>query len=75
MRGDEVSMHLVIADLLLDQGAEAQAEWEIRAALPIIDEEKMVPEGMAAYALLRESLRRREIDRGALRDLNNHLPK
>jgi tetratricopeptide (TPR) repeat protein len=73
MRGDVVSMHLVIADLLLDQGAEAQAEWEIRAALPIIDEEKMAPEGMAAYALLRESVRRRKIDRNALRDVHGYF--
>jgi tetratricopeptide (TPR) repeat protein len=73
MRGDVAAMHLVIADLLLEQGAEAQAEWEIRAALPIIDEEKMVPEGMAAYALLRESLRRRKIDRNALRDVHGYF--
>jgi tetratricopeptide (TPR) repeat protein len=73
MRGDAAAMHLVIADLLLEQGAEAQAEWEIRAALPIIDEEKMVPEGMAAYALLRESLRRRKIDRNALRDVHGYF--
>jgi tetratricopeptide (TPR) repeat protein len=69
MRGEVAALHLVVADLLLNQGAEAQAEWEIRAALPIIDEEKMVPEGMAAYALLRESVRRRKIDQNALRDV------
>jgi tetratricopeptide (TPR) repeat protein len=73
MRGDEAAVLLVIADLLLEQGAEAQAEWEIRAALPIIDEEKMVPEGMAAYALLRESVRRRKIDRNALRDVHGYF--
>jgi hypothetical protein len=67
------SMHLVIAELLLEQGDEAQAEHEVRAALPIIDEEKMVPEGMAAYALLRESLRRRKIDRNALRDVHAYF--
>jgi tetratricopeptide (TPR) repeat protein len=73
MRGEVAATHLVVADLLIDQGAEAQAEWEIRAALPIIDEEKMVPEGMAAYALLRESLRRRKIDRNALRDVHGYF--
>jgi tetratricopeptide (TPR) repeat protein len=73
LRGDVVAMHLIVADLLLDQGQEAQAEWEIRAALPIIDEEKMVPEGMAAYALLRESVRRRKIDRSALRDVHGYF--
>jgi tetratricopeptide (TPR) repeat protein len=73
MRGEVAALHLVVADVLLDQGAEAQAEWEIRAALPIIDEEKMVPEGMAAYALLRESVRRRKIDRNALRDVHGYF--
>ena len=73
MRGDLAALHLVIADLLLEAGQEAQAEWEIRAALPIIDEEKMVPEGIAALSLLRESLRRRQIDKQALRDLHGYF--
>jgi hypothetical protein len=73
MRGDLAALHLVIADLLLEAGQEAQAEWEIRAALPIIDEEKMVPEGIAALSLLRESLRRRQIDKQALRELHGYF--
>jgi tetratricopeptide (TPR) repeat protein len=73
MRGEVAATHLVVADLLLDQGTEAQAEWEIRAALPIIEEEKMVPEGMAAYALLRESVRRRKIDQNALRAVHGYF--
>jgi len=73
LRGDLAALHLVIADLLLEAGQEAQAEWEIRAALPIIDEEKMVPEGIAALSLLRESLRRRQIDKQALRDLHGYF--
>ncbi|MEP6800893.1 MAG: hypothetical protein ABJC07_03070 [Acidobacteriota bacterium] len=70
---DGAALHLVIADLLLETGQERQAEWEIRAALPIIDELKMVPEGFAAMSLLRESLRRRSIDRGALRKLHGYF--
>jgi len=73
MRGDVAAIHLVLADLLLETGNEPQAEWEIRAALPIIDEEKMVPEGIAALSLLRESVRRRQIDRKALRDLHGYF--
>jgi hypothetical protein len=73
MRGDVAAIHLVVADFLLEAGQDAQAEWEIRAALPIIDEEKMVPEGIAALALLRESLRRRKIDKQALRDLHGYF--
>ncbi|MGH9365813.1 MAG: tetratricopeptide repeat protein [Thermoanaerobaculia bacterium] len=73
LRGDEAALHLVVADLLLQADQEGQAEWEIRAALPIIDEEKMVPEGVAALSLLRESLRRRQIDRQALRNLHGYF--
>jgi len=73
LRGDAAAIHLVIADALLQAGQEAQAEWEVRAALPIIDEEKMVPEGFAALTLLRESLRRRKLDRQALRNLHGYF--
>ncbi len=73
MRADVAALHLVIADLLLELGQERQAEWEIRQALPVIDELKMVPEGVAALSLLRESLRRRSIDRQALRDLHGYF--
>lgn len=73
LRGDVAALHLIIADLLLEIGSERQAEWEIRAALPIIDEERMVPEGMAALTLLRESLKRRQINRQALRELHGYF--
>ena len=73
IRGDQAALHLVLADVLLDADQERQAEWEIRAALPIIDEEKMVPEGYAALSLLQESVRRRKIDRKALRDLHGYF--
>jgi tetratricopeptide (TPR) repeat protein len=73
LKADVAALHLLIADLLLEGGQERQAEWEIRAALPIIDELKMVPEGFAAMSLLRESLRRRSIDRQALRNLHGYF--
>ena len=73
MRADVAAVQLVIADLLLDAGQDRQAEWEIRQALPIIDEYKLVPEGFAALSLLRESLRRQNIDRQALRNLHGYF--
>jgi hypothetical protein len=73
MNADVASVQLVIADLLLDAGQDRQAEWEIRQALPIIDEYKLVPEGFAALSLLRESLRRQKIDRQALRNLHGYF--
>ncbi len=72
-RADVASLHLVIADLLLKLGQERQAEWEIRSALPVIIEEKMVPEGIAALSLLEQSLKGRRIDRQALRDLHGYF--
>jgi tetratricopeptide (TPR) repeat protein len=73
MRADVAAVQLLIADLLLDAGHDKQAEWEIRQALPIIDEYKLVPEGFAALTLLRESLRRQKIDRQALRSLHGYF--
>lgn len=69
LRADVAAIQLVVADLLLDLGQEAQARWEVQVALPVIDEYKLVPEGIAALGLLRESLKHR-INRQALRDLH-----
>lgn len=59
-------IRLVIAETLLGEGRAAEAEWEIAAALPTIEDQEMLPEGRAAVALLRESLRVRKTDVGAL---------
>jgi tetratricopeptide (TPR) repeat protein len=66
-------LRLVLADALLKVGYSREAEWEILAALPTIEEQKMVPEGFAAVALLKESVRRRKTDPNALRELREHL--
>jgi tetratricopeptide (TPR) repeat protein len=73
MRSDVAAAHLVLADLLLDLGQDTSAMGEVLAALPIIDEEKMIPEGFAALSLLRESLRHQKINRQALRDLHGYF--
>jgi tetratricopeptide (TPR) repeat protein len=73
LHADVAAVHLIVADLLLEVDQPAQAEWEIRAALPIIDEYKLVPEGIAALSLLRDSIRRRQIDRNALRGLHGYF--
>ncbi len=74
MRADVAAVHLVLADLLLDVGQDAQARWEIQVALPVIDELKLVPEGVAALSLLRQSLKNQRIDRKALRELHGYFP-
>lgn len=65
--------HLVIAETLLRIKRDREAEWEILAALPTIDELKMVPECFAAVALLKESVRRRKTDLSALQQLRTQL--
>jgi hypothetical protein len=66
-------MSLVIAEFLIVLGREREAEWEIRTALPAIDEIRMVPEAIAAVALLRESASRKKTDLSALRELRSRL--
>lgn len=73
MRGQVTYLHLVIAETLISLGRDREAEWEILTALPAIDEMKMAPEGLAAVALLRDSVRRRKTDPTALGDLRSHL--
>jgi tetratricopeptide (TPR) repeat protein len=75
MRGDVAALQLVVADLLLDLGESEAARGEILAALPAIDEIQMVPEGVAALTLLRESVRGRGIDRQALRELHGYFDR
>ncbi len=64
---------VALAELLIQANKPREAEWEILAALPTIDEQRMVPEGFAAVALLRESVRQRKTDPGALLELRQYL--
>ena len=50
MRADIAALNLVVADLLLEEGRDAGCSREIAAALPVISELKMAPEGMAALS-------------------------
>ena len=73
MRADVAALHLIIADLLLDAGQDREARSEIQAALPAIDELKLVPEGIAALSLLRQSLQGQRINHQALRDVHGYF--
>jgi tetratricopeptide (TPR) repeat protein len=66
-------VRILIAETLLSVGRGREAEWEIRTALPIVESERLVPEGFAACLLLKESLERRDPDRGALTTLRERL--
>ena len=73
MRADIAALNLVVADLLIEEGKSVEALREISEALPIIAELKMAPEGMAALTLVRESVRRQEVNRQALRELHGYF--
>jgi len=66
-------LRVVLAESLLGVGRTREAEWEILAALPVIEEQKMVAEGFAAVAILRESLSKRALDGPALAQLRQKL--
>jgi tetratricopeptide (TPR) repeat protein len=70
MHADVAANALIVADLSLQLGKEDVAIREIVAALPVIEEYSMVPEGMAALTLLRESIRQQKVNHQALRDLH-----
>jgi predicted Zn-dependent protease len=69
----EAYVRVVLAETLVALGRAREAEWQIAAALPTIDEQRMVPEGFAALALLREAVNRRNGDLSALSDLRKEL--
>lgn len=66
-------LRVVLAQTLLEADRSREAEWEILAALPTIEEQQMAPEGFAAVALLRESVRQRKTDSKALLQLREYL--
>lgn len=66
-------LRIVTAQTLLEAGMHREAEWQILAALPTIEEQQMVAEGVAAVALLRESVRLRKTDPMALSQVREYL--
>jgi len=73
MRADIAAIHLIVADVELDQKRDAEAVQSVMAALPIIDELRMAPEAIAAIALLRESVKLNRINRSALRQVHGYF--
>jgi len=69
----EAYLRIVLAETLIALSRHREAEWHIAAALPTVEEQKMVPEAVAAVTLLRESVARRQADPAALRTLREHL--
>jgi tetratricopeptide (TPR) repeat protein len=70
MQADLAATRLMIADLYLELGQDSAALREVLFALPIVEEYRLVPEGIAALALLRESIQQQKVNHQALRDLH-----
>ncbi len=66
-------LRVVTAEVMLEAGMHREAEWQVLAAMPTIDQQGMIPEGFTAITLLRESIRQRKTDPQALAQLRNHL--
>ena len=66
-------VRILLAEALLEGGKAREAEWQILAAVPTIDAEKMVPEGFVAMELLRGSAQQRNADPRALLELREYL--
>lgn len=73
MPSDVAALSLVLADIHLEMGNEAEARRQVLQALPIIQSENMVPEGMAALSLLQESIRQKNVNRQALREVHGYF--
>ena len=69
----EAYIRVILAEMLLEQGSVAEAQEQIVAALPTISAERMVREGIAAIALLKESLARHELSPTVVRAVQNCL--
>ena len=66
-------LRVVLAEALLAAGRAREAEWEIRAALPTIESERMVPEGFVAVSALNQALSQRTTNPKALLELREYL--
>jgi tetratricopeptide (TPR) repeat protein len=66
-------IRMLLAETLLLADRPREAEVEILAALPTIEEQEMASEGVVAISLLRESIRQSCLDREVLRQIREHL--
>lgn len=63
MKAMVARVRVQIAEALLASGRVVEAERELAAVLPDLTRRRIIPEGLAALALLREAVRQRSMDR------------
>jgi hypothetical protein len=71
--GWEAYIRLALAANLLKAGEGRQAEWEVLAALPAIDAQRLEPHARVAVALLASSVQARKTDEAALAQVRSCL--
>ncbi|MDQ5857682.1 MAG: tetratricopeptide repeat protein, partial [Acidobacteriota bacterium] len=68
MKWPEAYHRILIAETYLAMGRPREAEIEVRAALPILEEQGMLAETVIAVNLLREAVRQRKLDPADIRE-------
>jgi hypothetical protein len=69
MKWPEAYHRVLLAETYLAMGRPREAEIEIRAALPILEEQGMLADAVIAVNLLREAVRQRKLLPADIRDL------
>lgn len=73
MKTYEAYVEILIAETYLAMGCHREAEREILKALPSIEEQGMIADAVAAVSILREAVRRRNLDPQVLREVTERL--
>jgi len=73
MKSLEASNRMLIAETYLAMGRPREAESEIRAALPVLEEQSMVADAVAAVNILREAIRQQKAGPKAISDIRERL--
>jgi hypothetical protein len=69
MKSLEAANRMLIAETYLAMGRHRDAEAEIRMAIPVFEEQRMVADAVVGVNLLREAMRRQRVDRPPVDDI------
>ena len=73
MKWSEAYNRMLIAETYLAMGRSHDAEVEIRAAIPVFEDQSMVADAVAAVSLLREAIRRQQLDPPTVSDIRDRF--
>jgi tetratricopeptide (TPR) repeat protein len=73
MKALEAANRMLIAETYLAMGRAHDAEVEIRAAMPVFEEQAMVADAVVAVNLLREAIRRQRLDPPTVSDIRDRF--